>query len=420
MSSRRRLVVALLAGLVLLGLGTFVQRQLSSSWVLFGSHPEVIASLEHRLEDQRALATAYPESAAEHRAAYEETQRLLNRLRVLELSRSRMLRNYRWFLLLALGGAVLTVALYAFAFKRRTDRRLDEIQDYLRRLSAGDAAISVGRQRSDAIGRIARMIEQASATIADQRRRIGNLEHLSSWQEGARRLAHEIRTPLAAVQLNLARLEAGLGGSPEQGESLPLVERLREDFARIHSFIDRFTSMARLPRPELERHDLAAFLIEFAEGFSPVWPNLTLRVEAPSGIFGRFDAGLLREALANLCHNASEATEEVPCRVEIRLTPRPNGVWIDVADDGPGVPPSLVSRLFSPYVTSRRDGSRMGLGLPIARKILLDHGGDLELVGSSTHGSRFRLHLPSNLEEGAAAPENALEGARRLAPSVPS
>jgi len=65
-----------------------------------------------------------------------------------------------------------------------------------------------------------------------------------------------------------------------------------------------------------------------------------------------------------------------------------------VADDGPGIPEEVRPRVFEPYVTTRQPGEGMGLGLAIAKKILLDHGGDLEVLASSAAGVTFRLSLP--------------------------
>jgi signal transduction histidine kinase len=77
------------------------------------------------------------------------------------------------------------------------------------------------------------------------------------------------------------------------------------------------------------------------------------------------------------------------------LTVRDGWVALSVADDGPGVAEAVRARLFEPYATTRRVGEGMGLGLAISRKILLDHGGDLELASSSAAGSVFRLLLPA-------------------------
>jgi signal transduction histidine kinase len=70
-------------------------------------------------------------------------------------------------------------------------------------------------------------------------------------------------------------------------------------------------------------------------------------------------------------------------------------VYVDVTDNGPGVPREVRPRLFEPYATNRSVGEGMGLGLAISRKIMLDHGGDLELVQTAGAGTTFRLVLPA-------------------------
>jgi signal transduction histidine kinase len=114
--------------------------------------------------------------------------------------------------------------------------------------------------------------------------------------------------------------------------------------------------------------------------------------------------------LVNLADNAALALREAGRRGTLTLScvaaDEPGGVALVVADDGPGVAPELRDRLFEPYVSSRRAGEGMGLGLAISRKILLDHGGDLELVPSEEPtppaigaghlggGATFRLLFP--------------------------
>jgi signal transduction histidine kinase len=88
--------------------------------------------------------------------------------------------------------------------------------------------------------------------------------------------------------------------------------------------------------------------------------------------------------------------------VTLRAGEAGRGAFLDVTDDGPGLAPEIRSRVFEPYATTRRVGEGMGLGLAIAKKILLDHGGDLELVASSGAGATFRLTFSRRLEDAAA------------------
>jgi C4-dicarboxylate-specific signal transduction histidine kinase len=118
---------------------------------------------------------------------------------------------------------------------------------------------------------------------------------------------------------------------------------------------------------------------------------------------------MLRQVLVNLCDNSSlaiRASEESRGVVTLRAGEAGRNVFLDVTDDGPGVPAEIRSRVFEPYVTTRKVGEGMGLGLAISKKILLDHGGDLELLASSGAGTTFRLTFPRSLStssEDAAA-----------------
>ena len=105
---------------------------------------------------------------------------------------------------------------------------------------------------------------------------------------------------------------------------------------------------------------------------------------------------MLRQVLVNLCDNSAHAvdgSDQQRGEVTIEYGAAEDQVWLEVADDGPGVAADLRPRLFEPYVTTRGIGEGMGLGLAICRKILLDHGGDLELRPSE-RGATFRLTLP--------------------------
>src|SRR5205814_2418641 len=109
----------------------------------------------------------------------------------------------------------------------------------------------------------------------------------------------------------------------------------------------------------------------------------------------KVDRDLLRRVLANLCANAAHAVDgDRDGEVVLRVGARGGAAVVDVHDNGAGIDPAVRPRLFEPYVTTRRIGEGMGLGLAISRKILLDHGGELELMETSADGTTFRITLP--------------------------
>lgn len=374
-------------------------------WFAVGVHPEVMAALEHSLEDQRQLAEQDPAAEEAYRQRFETTGTLLQRLRIVEHNRERIARRYQQALLLVFAGAAILITGASVVRQSRREGRLRRLQGALAELVRGRTDVVVGERRGDLIGRIAAMIERTSRVMARDRRRLAALENLSAWQEAARRHAHEMRTPLTGARLELGRLNGLL-----QRETLRSAEEVRQaaqsaaqELERLGRFASAFTSFGRLPRPRPALCDLSALVGEFAATFEAAWPNLELVVEAgspPEELSVKADRDLLRQVLVNLCDNSSLALDGRPGRVRFTLGRNPerrtaDAILLDVADDGPGIDEAIRGRLFEPYTTSRGVGEGMGLGLAISKKILLDHGGDLELVRSSAAGTTFRLTLPA-------------------------
>ncbi|MEO1082915.1 MAG: ATP-binding protein [Acidobacteriota bacterium] len=411
-----RLRAPLVAALVMTALAVLLfdtfQRQMSGAWFAFALHPEALALLEQSMDDQKILAETRPEEEAAYRRHFEEIQTLLQRLRVLEHNRDALSRRYEAVLLgLFLSTITLTVGFLVLR-QRRDERRLERLGLALGDLAAGQSDLVLGERGRDAIGRIARMVEETSRRMARDRRRLRSLENLSAWQEAARRHAHEMKTPLTGARLELERLQGLLRRCDEKGEpARQAVDGVRHELERLGRFTREFTSFARLPRPSLRSVDVDRLAADFVGTFEGAWPQLDLE-HRPHGELPPVaaDRDMLRQVLVNLCDNSAHALDGAGRdrgRVTLRSGVAGDQVWLEVADDGPGVATDLRPRLFEPYVTTRGIGEGMGLGLSICRKILLDHGGDLELRPAGDEGAVFRLTLPiltteTTTETGAA------------------
>jgi two-component system nitrogen regulation sensor histidine kinase NtrY len=384
------------------GASALVARELSRAWFMPAAEEEVLAALEASMADQRELARLRPESTPDRRSRFDQTLALVKRMRVLSHSRGELVRQHtRIIVVSSVLAAGVAGLLHAWRQQRR-DIRTVRLQRALEQLAIGIPDVRVGDAARDTLGRIARTVEELSARHARDRQRLASLEDLSRWQEAARRHAHEMRTPLSAARLDLERLRdtlQGLEGAPRTALDATVAE-LEADLKRLGEFAQAFGDFGRLPPPRPVSRDLAAELREFAARFAGAWPRLTLRVEAPAGACpASFDPELLRQVLVNLCENASAAVADQGT-VTITLAPGPAGGWsVTVADDGPGIPPEAQGHLFQPYATFRAGGT--GLGLAVSRKILLDHGGDLQWIPTA-RGASFRLALPASPVASAA------------------
>ena len=381
-------------------------REISGPWFRLGVQPEITSELERSMTDQKALARFDPQHRDLYHARFEATEALLNHFRILEHNQKGIRRRWEMILLAAVL-AVLAVAGGLHLLRQgRLDARLERLRLGLIALSDGQEDLEIGDRRRDVIGRIAGMIEDTSRAMARDRKRLASLKNLSGWQETARRHAHEIRTPLTAARLELTRLERLLGGE-EQEEARQVAHSVGEELERLGRFTRQFTSFARLPQPRPQVHDLGRVVEEFVTTFAAAWPDLDLRFETPDQpLPAALDRDMLRQVLVNLCDNSSlaiRAAGEERGTMTLRAGEAGSGgVWLDVADDGPGIAPEIRSRVFEPYATTRQVGEGMGLGLAICKKILLDHGGDLELRSSSGAGTTFRLTFPRRVEDAAA------------------
>src|SRR6187200_3313218 len=126
---------------------------------------------------------------------------------------------------------------------------------------------------------------------------------------------------------------------------------------------------------------------EFCSTFANAWPGLALEDSGGDAVVC-VDRDMFRQVLVNLCSNSARAGAAL---VRFGIVKNGSRVTLDAIDNGSGVPDSLRLRIFDPYVTTRRIGEGMGLGLSISRKVMLDHGGDLVLAATSPAGTTFRV-----------------------------
>jgi signal transduction histidine kinase len=322
-----------------------VLHQISSVWLDVALRPEVRRALEQSMEDQKALRSHDPARRAEYRKRFDETQKLLNRIEVLRMNRRAMLRRFELALIVV------------FA------------------LSAAAAAVLLwNRYRR-----------------ARERERSEYLERVTSLQETARRHAHEIKGPLTAARLELERYADLVRADAGEEERARAQESVTEELERLARYTREFSSFAGIGTPMLRRESLGQMLEEFCTTFANAWPETRLEDsggDANAAIYICVDRDMFRQVLVNLCSNSARAGAS---SVRFLIIHNGSRVMLEVQDNGSGIAESLRARVFDPYVTTRRIGEGMGLGLSISRKVMLDHGGDLVLGATSPFGTTFRV-----------------------------
>jgi two-component system nitrogen regulation sensor histidine kinase NtrY len=219
-------------------------------------------------------------------------------------------------------------------------------------------------------------------------------QKLATWNEAARRVAHEIKNPLTPIRLSAERLlKKYREGDPLLGQTLEDgVKTIVREVASMKQMVDEFARFARMPRPQPTEVDLEELMRETLQLYRDVKPGLDLAWTVTSEARrARFDKEQVRGVLINLLDNAVEATP-VPGSVDVRAIANNGTVVLQVADSGPGIPEDAKEKLFLPYYSTKGRGS--GLGLAIVHRVVTDHGGTIRVEDNRPSGTVFTIELP--------------------------
>ena len=238
----------------------------------------------------------------------------------------------------------------------------------------------------------------------------------AAWGDVARRIAHEIKNPLTPIQLSAERIRRKFRPKLDaDGDDLErmtqVIVRQTNDLRRI---VDEFSKFARMPEAVKQREDIVAILNQAVTLQQAGQPNVTFHIDIPDQVIPlSLDATMISQALTNLIKNAGEAIAtriekgvslDLTPAISISLTDLDTQVSITISDNGIGLPQDR-AKLFEPYVTTRDKGT--GLGLPIVKKIIEEHGGvlrldDAEPIGDTQHvGAAATIELPKLQAEDA-------------------
>jgi nitrogen fixation/metabolism regulation signal transduction histidine kinase len=346
------LAILVLSAVPLVTAFYLLDRALDTSLKL-GFNPQVVRALDEASQHLRTLGHMDSEHRDAYRAQFEELQRLKQVYSNPALIRGSIKDSLKIYFGSGFIVMVLLAVLAAVLLSRRIARRYRVLFDELMR----------------------------------QREKVRYLQEMSSWQELARMLAHEIKNPLTPIEVLVSSLSRSYlqKGEHEFREQLAKTERMiSEELAHLKNTVNRFSGFARLPQVVATEQNLTEMLTHQINVLANAMPEADLEFRS-SAIDARVraDSTLFRQVLANIVRNGIEANQDTRVRFAIELTADDDQVRLTFANDGVPVPSELASRIFDPYVSSKIGKNNMGLGLAIVRKIMIEHGGDIAYVESA-------------------------------------
>ncbi|MDT8304762.1 MAG: HAMP domain-containing sensor histidine kinase [Anaerolineae bacterium] len=296
-------------------------------------------------------------------------------------------------LLLAAGGATAAALVLAILLARTLTRPLRELTRASRALARGELGRQVAVSSGDELGELALAFNQMSAELAgaaERRRRL------------TADIAHDLRTPLAIIQGHAEALRDGV--LPPGAETFTLIH---DEAQRLGRLVEDLRTLSRAEAGELPLNsrevDAKELLAHLAAAYAPQAQARRIRLSTSAGpdlVAVRADPDRLAQVLGNLVDNALRHT---PPGGEVTLTATRHGeeLWLQIADNGPGIAPGDLPHIFERFYRGDRARSRQsggsGLGLAIAHSLTAAHGGRLWAESEPGQGATFTVALPNAL-----------------------
>ena len=303
-------------------------------------------------------------------------------------------------LMVAAAGAVAICAVLTFVLAHSIQRPMVELQEKIAEVSQGNLNVRVNfSRRDDEIGDLGRNFNRMLQQLREGQGEIERLhrtqmtraEHLTTLGELATGLAHEIRNPLAGIAGVIEIVGRDL---PTSSPARAVVKDIRREIAHINRAVTDLVEMARPHPPQIRLRDLNttvehAVIVARQQALSrPIQIELVKSVELPAV---DHDSIQIHQVLLNLLLNAVQAIDHEGI-IHVETVPHEGSAMIVVSDTGRGIPPENLPNIFRAFYTTKGNGT--GLGLSLARRLVEEHHGRIEVSSIVGEGSKFVVFLP--------------------------
>ncbi|MCL4490326.1 MAG: ATP-binding protein [Nitrospirae bacterium] len=293
-------------------------------------------------------------------------------------------------------GTIMTIIL-----SRQYTRPIQRIVDASMRVAAGDLNQNLPVKGKDEIGQLSETFNFMVMKLKENRileERLREAEHLSGLGQLSRSMAHEIRNPLNFINLSIDHI--GEKYRPEdpgrQEKFTNLISGIKQEIQRLNSLVNDFLDYSRPLKLNRQRVRIGLLLEDV---LALVWAKaeadgINITRQRTSDVELTVDPVLFKSCILNVITNAFHAIGSSQGIGTLKIDEEVSGneFCLSIADNGEGVSPENIEKIFEPFFSTKQDG--LGLGLPMTRRVMEEHGGRVEFNSSAGEGSEVKLILP--------------------------
>jgi nitrogen fixation/metabolism regulation signal transduction histidine kinase len=299
--------------------------------------------------------------------------------------------------------ALLMTFIIALSFTRRVTSPITELAEATRRVAEGDFSIQILPRRGDELTLLIKSFNAMVRDLEKSREALVKAEKISIWQNMAEQLAHEIKNPLTPIKLSAERVLRRWQNEPERiGEILESsMMAIIQETDGLSAMLTEFRTLSRPAETSRSRISLKEVVEETISPYGVSHPGVCFDIDhVEAGIILNMDRRRFSQALTNLIVNSIDAMDGsglIEIRTDLVKKRESRYCRICIHDSGRGIPEQDAQHVFTPYFTTKKSGT--GLGLPIVERIVNDLGGTIWFNSAEGAGAAFFIDLPLDGKE---------------------
>jgi len=281
----------------------------------------------------------------------------------------------------------------------RYTKPIDNLTEAAQRVAQGDFSYRLELNRKDEIGRISEsfnfMIQKLEENQILQKR-LREAEYLAAIGQLSRTIAHEVRNPLNFINLSIDHLIEKLKKENENSNNyIKLLENMKQEIYRVNNLITEYleyTKPLKLNKKTVSILEIIDEVVTLIEA-SAEKEGITIYKDYKIDFMLDIDIDLMKSCILNIIKNSIYAMKDTEVKnLFIKTELLEDEILIKIKDTGSGVKEEFIEKIFEPFFSTKKGG--LGLGLPLAKKVIEEHGGRIEILSKIGQGSEVNIYLP--------------------------